>query len=191
MGSEDEDAVLAIFEHADANGDGTLDPKEFEDLMMALDPSLSKGDVAKMKDAADTDKNGRVEVKEFVHWVFTGQSCEGVKSLHSLLHGALHVGGNEDPLSDSDMDMYWSQASKLGMKGKPDGHVSREQMSQFLAKITECEDMSEFEEMWALGTFPFAKGAAVAKVREARDIDEDDELLDKKGFLQVMRDLDF
>lgn len=200
MNDEDgETAVLAIFAEADTNGDGKLDPEEFEKLMKALDPTLTADGIMKMKKAADKDDNGSVEVKEFVHWVFTGQcmhtgeDCKGAAHVKKLVHQALHQ-NHAEAYSDDEFGMLWNQAQKAGGPATDDGHVSVNQVSAFLAKITECEDIvAEFLDMWHDDHFPFATGPGAKAARKARGWDPDDcddELLDKEGFILVMHTID-
>lgn len=196
-----EQAVCGIFEHADENGDGELDQSEFKSLMQALDPTLTNKQIKDMRKAADLNDDGRICIKEFVHWVFTGEAkchkaSKCIGHIKSVVHHAVHGDGHDqDTLSDNELDMYWNQAQKIDKSIKPDGYVGLTQMVAFLGKLTQAEEdniKEEFVDMWAHGDFPFARGPQVDAAVKARDMapDDDHELLDKDGFFKVMRQID-
>lgn len=54
-----------VFKSFDADGSGTLDTKEIEDVVHALGIALTKAEIHKMVVAADHDKSGHIEFVEF------------------------------------------------------------------------------------------------------------------------------
>jgi Ca2+-binding EF-hand superfamily protein len=56
------DAILA---NSDKNSDGILSPIEFETMFMVLDIDFKKEDLRRLMRITDTNKDGRVDFKEF------------------------------------------------------------------------------------------------------------------------------
>merc|ERR1711862_41684 len=54
-----------LFEVLDVDGDGVLDIKEFVDGFNKLNPSLSRAELFKIFEEADTDESGGISYKEF------------------------------------------------------------------------------------------------------------------------------
>jgi len=66
-----ESHVRGCFQTADANNDGQLDLKEFQDLLRKLDPDKwDDTNSAKFFAAADADKNSKLDVQEILDWIF-------------------------------------------------------------------------------------------------------------------------
>jgi len=61
-----ENYLTQLFQIADANDDGVLDPDEFEDLMSMSGFNFSPSTVKKMMDSADVNHDGVIEWKEFL-----------------------------------------------------------------------------------------------------------------------------
>lgn len=60
--------VREIFDHFDKDGNGTIDPNEFADLLDALGSGFSDQEVQLGLEAIDLNKNGRIEFNEFLKW---------------------------------------------------------------------------------------------------------------------------
>merc|ERR1719272_236899 len=115
-----EASILAIFQNADTDHNNILDAAEFETLMKALDASLTTKDITAMKNAADADQDGIVNISEFIKWVFQSGGCVGATHVKSAVHAALHA-DHPEPLNDEEIGMYWNQAQKAGLKKNEDG----------------------------------------------------------------------
>ncbi len=60
--------IQAVFEKYDTNGNGTIDWKEFQDLLHELDKDLSLLDKAETFDKVDTNHTGMINFDEFMAW---------------------------------------------------------------------------------------------------------------------------
>lgn len=76
--SKHAEAVQKMFADADKNNDGYLTMDELSHLVqkLGLSDSLSKSDLTKMFQGVDVDKNGRLDYKEFVQWVFASDALK-------------------------------------------------------------------------------------------------------------------
>lgn len=66
-----QERVLEAFRQVDQNGDGTIEAADMRRVLAALDPdtwTLEK--VNRLFDAMDADRDGRINLQEFVNWVF-------------------------------------------------------------------------------------------------------------------------
>lgn len=63
-----EGILRAMFQKADIDGNGVLDAQEFAQVLHApaLGLNLAHGQTARLMEAVDTDRNGRVDWREFV-----------------------------------------------------------------------------------------------------------------------------
>ena len=55
-----------LFSIADVNGDGVLQPEEFENLLESCGFDLSEEQIAEIVEAADVNHDGVIEYSEFV-----------------------------------------------------------------------------------------------------------------------------
>jgi len=66
------DAIIQTFQSWDVNGDGGVDPSELAFVLRALDCRYWTDDrIYKLLMAADGNRNGKIELEEFVRWVFS------------------------------------------------------------------------------------------------------------------------
>ena len=57
--------LAKVFKMFDKNGDEVFSPMEFELAFVALDIEISKSDLRRFISLTDTNKDGRVDFKEF------------------------------------------------------------------------------------------------------------------------------
>lgn len=62
--------LKSLFEEADADGSGDLDPQEFRRCLSESDLGLSPHDIQDLLDAADADNDGRISAHEFVSFAY-------------------------------------------------------------------------------------------------------------------------
>lgn len=60
-----------MFDRFDANGDGVFSHMEFEMIFTVLDIAFTKDQLRKLIDLTDTNKDGKIDVKEFHRMVYT------------------------------------------------------------------------------------------------------------------------
>ena len=67
--TDDEQAeIREIFDHYDADKNGTIERSEFAALLAALDADMSEDEIATGMKALDDNHNGRIDFDEFVAW---------------------------------------------------------------------------------------------------------------------------
>lgn len=72
------ESLVAAFERADLNGDGTLSRREFEDALDRLGLGLSQFEVERVVARADADRSGTVDYAEFASLILpAGDAAEG------------------------------------------------------------------------------------------------------------------
>ncbi|XP_033728846.1 calmodulin-like [Pecten maximus] len=84
---KDFDAVSEMkeaFEVFDRDGDGFLDRDDIRKAMSGLGVSLTEPEVTEMMEVADTDKDGRLNYKEFVAMLTSGDQYKADNILLSL-----------------------------------------------------------------------------------------------------------
>jgi len=64
------DAVIAVFQTWDRSGDGLVSHDEFMAIMQTLDPDFTKEHCAKLFAHADLNKDGDIDMDEFISWLF-------------------------------------------------------------------------------------------------------------------------
>lgn len=69
------DRILASFKKFDLNGDGVIDKDELKEILQAVGLPLAIIDPVFEK--ADANKDGKIDFKEFVDWIFADKSNEG------------------------------------------------------------------------------------------------------------------
>merc|ERR1712224_168846 len=89
---EKEQLMIDVFNHYDWNGDGMIDLEELQGLLVALDPyAFDDGQCDLLLSEIDTNGDGRISYKEFVHWVM-----HGTKEAKTVLKATLSVLTHED-----------------------------------------------------------------------------------------------
>jgi Ca2+-binding EF-hand superfamily protein len=68
MAIKDPDEVREIFNHFDRDGNGTIDRREWGSLLEALDSGFTEEEAAAGLDAVDVNRNGKIELREFIKW---------------------------------------------------------------------------------------------------------------------------
>lgn len=70
--------LVDIFLKWDTNGDGTVSPEELREILKKLNHKFTDASVDRMMNEIDTNKDGLVDVYEFVDWL-TGQNLKKKK----------------------------------------------------------------------------------------------------------------
>lgn len=79
--------VLTVFQQFDANGDGIIDRHELQKFMQSLDPVLwSIRRVGRLLHALDTNRDGRLQYREFVEWACSQDASQELKAFRQALH---------------------------------------------------------------------------------------------------------
>lgn len=65
-----EEKIRADFEKYDLNGDGTIQREELAAVFAELNPEIGDAELDQILAVADLDKDGNVDYKEFVNWLF-------------------------------------------------------------------------------------------------------------------------
>jgi len=69
--------ILAAFHQLDANRDGMIEPTELAAVLKRLNSASFNDDSIKVLfEAADADKNGMIDLEEFVNWLFNDSQAE-------------------------------------------------------------------------------------------------------------------
>jgi len=69
--------ILAAFHQLDANRDGMIEPDELAAVLKKLNSTSFNDDSIKVLfEAADADKNGKIDLEEFVNWLFHDAKAE-------------------------------------------------------------------------------------------------------------------
>jgi len=71
---ESSDMALALFRTWDSNADGTVSPNEMQDVLCKL--GVPAAEIPTIFAEADRNKDGRIDYKEFIQWVFTSAPAE-------------------------------------------------------------------------------------------------------------------
>jgi glycerol-3-phosphate dehydrogenase len=69
--------VISLFEQLDTDGNGFLDIHEIKDMSERLGRPLSDKHLKKVFDEMDRNRNGKVEVEEFIHWLENSKDSTG------------------------------------------------------------------------------------------------------------------
>lgn len=132
---------MKLFSIADANGDGVLQPAEFERLLQSSGFNFSQQQISDMMLAADTNRNGVIEYEEFV------------PVARSLLMGQQDVVDNFiDAVDEADARQQLMQGRNLPM-------FEREMKKKFLFADKSCTgtlDFKEFRNIVAQMGFPLS-----------------------------------
>mmetsp|Transcript_15537 Transcript_15537/g.28861 ORF Transcript_15537/g.28861 Transcript_15537/m.28861 type:complete len:342 (+) Transcript_15537:51-1076(+) len=78
MASSEAKKLLSMFKQYDQDGDGVIDGYELAEVMTELDAKWSGDRISELFAALDSDEDGKIEMDEFVDWVF-GYNAEAVK----------------------------------------------------------------------------------------------------------------
>lgn len=152
-----EQKFLAIFKRFDTDGNGKMDMKELKNLMKRLHPNITDGEVEAMAAEADANKDGVLDMEEFIHWVCTGQTVRAIdrteddsgtyKKDMGMMTGAFRMlslqekfggydGNGEIPDSAKEfLQELWDTARRTGTD-HPDDFISERQMEQFVQTWT-------------------------------------------------------
>jgi calmodulin len=65
---DEQEELRAAFDASDTNGNGTLQFREFVELLDGLGAGMTEGDYRIGFEAIDTDRNGRINFTEFLGW---------------------------------------------------------------------------------------------------------------------------
>eukprot|EP00931_Biecheleriopsis_adriatica_P068091 TRINITY_DN42123_c0_g1_i1.p1 TRINITY_DN42123_c0_g1~~TRINITY_DN42123_c0_g1_i1.p1 ORF type:complete len:429 (+),score=72.21 TRINITY_DN42123_c0_g1_i1:95-1381(+) len=152
-----EQKFMAIFKHFDTDGNGKMDMDELKNLMKKLHANITDGEVEAMAAEADANKDGALDMKEFIHWVLSGQTVREIdrteddsgtyKKDMGMMTGAFRMlaltetfkgydGKGSIPDSTKEkLQELWDTARKIGID-HPDDFMSRKQMAEFLQTWT-------------------------------------------------------
>jgi len=66
-----EERIKNTFSRYDVDGNGVITPDELQSLFSALDPDLNENEVKQIIAVSDANKDGVIDFKEFVDWLFS------------------------------------------------------------------------------------------------------------------------
>lgn len=66
------DEIKRLFQKWDKNNDGWISRDELERVFVELEADMSKAELQLMFNAADRDRNGKIDIDEFVEWIYSG-----------------------------------------------------------------------------------------------------------------------
>jgi len=74
------ESVRKMFEYFDTNGDGRLGREQFQEVLMSLGlgEQFSGTELAALIDAADTNRDGSVDLQEFTTWLYGAEDMSGM-----------------------------------------------------------------------------------------------------------------
>mmetsp|Transcript_18978 Transcript_18978/g.63568 ORF Transcript_18978/g.63568 Transcript_18978/m.63568 type:complete len:126 (+) Transcript_18978:1-378(+) len=75
-GVKDENAIRGAFQTLDANGDGSLDSKEFASCASSLGSALSDDELAAIFELIDLNNSGKIDFEEFRLWWLGDKSVD-------------------------------------------------------------------------------------------------------------------
>mmetsp|Transcript_11558 Transcript_11558/g.21902 ORF Transcript_11558/g.21902 Transcript_11558/m.21902 type:complete len:170 (+) Transcript_11558:62-571(+) len=68
-GEDQSESILQAFQAWDTNQDGTISKAELERVLVVLNPSFTKKDMAKLLKGMDQNGDGEVDYQEFADWL--------------------------------------------------------------------------------------------------------------------------
>lgn len=87
--------ILKKFADADANGDGSISKSELREVFRLCDPSWTRpGKMEALFDAIDTNDDNRIDLIEFVDWMF-GRNKEVQQVINEMTFDTLRLWGCE------------------------------------------------------------------------------------------------
>merc|ERR550525_587864 len=66
--------ILEMFRRWDVNGDGVITKDELQQVLVSV--GMTENDAASTFAAVDADRNGKVDYKEFVNWLYSKSAPE-------------------------------------------------------------------------------------------------------------------
>lgn len=197
-----EQRLITIFAQFDADGNGKMDIDEMGKLLKILNPKYTADDVEKTVRAADANKDGVLDIKEFSHWICTGQTVKDVEKMKGAFkmmsirerlsakeREALERWTEEDVvIADSIKEKFqglWDEARKR-RTDSPDDFVDMEQFIEFVDAYThgavEFDDVGV--EVWGTRYFIDKEWHNVAYYEIKADIsDKQKEATRRRGLL--------
>lgn len=79
LGMTVEEKIKDTFQRYDADGNGVITPEELTALFSELDPGLSENEIKQIIGVSDANKDGVIDFKEFVDWLFGRKGGKGGK----------------------------------------------------------------------------------------------------------------
>lgn len=83
--------ILKLFKEIDTDGSGYLDEQEIEEVSNRIGHHLSKKEIKQIVKSMDTNKDGKIEVQEFIAWMDKETDETGFRK---MLSGSMGLGGN-------------------------------------------------------------------------------------------------
>eukprot|EP00929_Paragymnodinium_shiwhaense_P038660 TRINITY_DN20404_c4_g1_i1.p1 TRINITY_DN20404_c4_g1~~TRINITY_DN20404_c4_g1_i1.p1 ORF type:complete len:781 (-),score=240.71 TRINITY_DN20404_c4_g1_i1:236-2578(-) len=146
--------IVALFSQFDANGDGVLEKDELGTILSSLNGDLFTDDaVDKMLEAADINADGKVDLEEFVTWLFSGGDIsDSVRGQYDITFKEFNSVKQGFDIYSDDHGYVWldddnamkSLAAFLDM----DPSVIRTQMQEADIDSNGCVGFAEFA-LWA------------------------------------------
>jgi len=138
--------VAAAFQKLDLEGDGKVDKKEMTSVLQELDPAtFSDAVVNRLMEAADIEHTGRIQLHEFLEWIFTaGQDqrllCDSMGLVADEGEQELETcgGATGEEMEASELNMY---------RAKPVEPIPCVPVSGYVGSLAKKATVSELREV--------------------------------------------
>lgn len=129
--------VRDAFNIFDKDKDGTITREELKSVMLALGLNPSETEIMDMIDSADTDKNGVIDINEFISLM---PSLTGDKSFAAPSSGPASAAEKNSSTSSGSKDLTEEEELRKAFKEfdtNGDGVISPEELNQVMQSIGE------------------------------------------------------
>ena len=139
-----------VFNEIDNNKDGYVSIYELKLYLTKNGLTARDNDVLSFLDTLDTNRDGKIDIKEFFDYVFSGQKeilqGFGIRKKSFIGRSSIGAGGGQNPLLKSVFESIFNYMEEKNMSfyqlyqimdENKDNYVSRDELSKFLRKRVE------------------------------------------------------